>query len=137
MTGLVELLVCVTCRRSDAAQGAAPQPDVPRLNAPSPDARREGAALFMALAAEPPEGVRVRAVECLQNCRRGCTVALRGPGRWTYLYGALHEADDLAMLREGAVRYRDTVDGLVPWRERPDHFRKNCIARVPPLEAPE
>ncbi|MYH58038.1 MAG: metal-binding protein, partial [Boseongicola sp. SB0675_bin_26] len=27
--------------------------------------------------------------------------------------------------------------GLVPWRERPEHFRKNCIARIPPIEPVE
>ena len=38
---------------------------------------------------------------------------------------------------DGVARYRATPDGLVPWRERPEHFRKNCIARIPPREAPE
>ena len=37
-------------------------------------------------------------------------------------------------MREGATKYAATPDGVVPWRERPDHFRKNCIARIPPLD---
>jgi predicted metal-binding protein len=80
------------------------------------------------------EGVRVTGVECLSNCDHGCTLALRGPGRWTYVYGRLDETADLAPIGDGIARYRATVDGLVPWRERPEHFRKNCIARIPPLE---
>ena len=36
-----------------------------------------------------------------------------------------------------AARYRATPDGLVPWRARPETFRRNCIARIPPLDAPE
>ena len=115
----VELLVCTTCRLPGA----------------DPAAPRPGAELAQALAQSPPEGVRVRPVECLSNCARGCTVALRGAGRWTYIYGDLDPARDLPALVEGAAKYRATADGLVPWRDRPEHFRKHCIARIPPLEA--
>jgi predicted metal-binding protein len=116
----VEVLVCTTCR----APGA------------DPAAPRAGAALAADLAASAPEGLRITPVECLSNCSRGCTIALRGAGRWTYIYGDLDPARDLPALLEGAARYRAAPDGLVPWRERPEHFRKHCIARIPPLEAP-
>jgi predicted metal-binding protein len=115
----IELLVCTTCRLPDAM----------------PDAKRPGAVLLDALLATPPAGVHVRAVECLSNCSRGCTVALRAQGRWTYVYGNLDPAQHLDALVEGAQKYRDAPDGLVPWRDRPEHFRKNCIARIPPMEA--
>lgn len=119
----VELLVCTTCRHG------APD-DAPVV--------RDGAVLLDRLAGAPlPEGVTVRGVECLSNCTRGCTVALRGAGRWTYVYGNLDPHSHLPIVLEGAARYRDTGDGLVPWRERPGHFRKNCIARIPPLDGPE
>ncbi len=36
------------------------------------------------------------------------------------------------MIIDGAARYHATADGLIPWRERPDHFKRNCIARIPP-----
>ncbi|SFD64129.1 DUF1636 family protein [Roseivivax sediminis] len=118
-----ELLVCVKCRRGQ---------DMPD------DARRPGTHLFEALAARPaPEGVTITPVECLQNCDDGCTVALRGPGRWTYVYGRLHEAEHVDTLLDGAERYRDTADGLIPWRQRPEHFKRNCIARVPPPTSQE
>ncbi len=114
----VELLVCMTCRRA----GEAPE-----------DGERPGARLRAGLgAAGLPEGVRLTPVECLQNCDNGCTVALRGAGRWTYVYGNLHETRDVALLREGAAIYHGTPDGLIPWRQRPEHFKRNCIARVPP-----
>jgi predicted metal-binding protein len=98
-----------------------------------------GAALHAALVAEGAlDGVSITAVECLSNCTRGCTVALRGgPARWTYVYGNLSQATDVAMIRQGAAQYGATANGLVPWRERSEHFRKNCIARLPPIpEAP-
>lgn len=114
-----ELLVCVKCRRG---------PDEP-----AGDDRRPGRRLYdRLLSAGAPEGVRLRAVECLQNCDNGCTVALRGGNRWTYVYGNLHEASQVETLIDGAARYHATADGLIPWRERPGHFKRNCVARIPP-----
>lgn len=120
VTQPVELLVCTTCKR-------------PGMD---PEAMRPGAVLHEALAAgELPENVLLRPVECLSNCDHGCSIVLRGgPARWTYVYGNLAE-DAVEVVRDGATRYAATENGLVPWRERPEHFRKNCIARIPPLEA--
>lgn len=121
----VEVLVCTTCK---AAMPANP------LDTPAEDAPRPGRVLAEALAGRLPEGMVLRPVECLSNCSRGCTIALRAPGRWTYVYGNLDPGRHLDAVLDGAARYRDAPDGLVPWRERPEHFRKNCIARIPPLE---
>ena len=116
----VELLVCTSCRAGQPVVDGQPVP---------------GAALYTALMTEAaPEGVRISAVECLSNCSRGCTVALRGGAdRWTYVYGNLSPDTHADLLRTGAAQYRDTANGLVPWRERSEHFRKNCIARIPPI----
>lgn len=118
----VELLICVTCR--------APMPDLTA----GADAPRPGRALAESLKGMVPDGIALREVECLSNCSRGCTIALRAPGHWTYIYGNLDPALHLETVAEGAARYRDAPAGLVPWRERPEHFRKNCIARIPPME---
>ena len=121
-TAETELLVCTTCR----------------MGLPVVDGeRRPGAQLFAELQAmDWPEGVILKAVECLSNCDSGCSVVLRGgPARWTYVYGRL-DPGKAETVHEGASRYHATADGLVPWRERPEHFRKNCIARIPPLETP-
>lgn len=119
-----ELLVCATCRRREQVTA---------------DGERPGARLAENLeAAGMPWGVTLRRVDCLQNCDHGCSLAFRGgPHRWTYVYGNFHEDDDVALILEGAALYRDTANGLIPWRQRPVHFRKNCIARIPPLEASE
>lgn len=114
-----ELLVCVKCRRGR---------EIPA------DERRPGRRLFDELSARDlPEGVRLRAVECMQNCDRGCTVALRGDGRWTYVYGDFDEAAHADTILEGLARYHETPDGLIPWRQRPEHFKRNCVARTPPI----
>ncbi len=123
----VELLICTTCR--------GPETGIPDFGAATnPEPERPGAVLHRALETRDlPEGVTLRAVECLSNCKRGCSIVLRGPGRWTYVYGNLAPGMDEETILDGASRYRDAADGLVPWRERPEHFRKNCIARIPPL----
>ncbi len=122
-----ELLICVTCKTSLPAN---PLADL----AAAEDETRPGARLYAALmAGELPAGLQVHAVECLSNCTRGCTVALRGgDARWSYVYGNLNPDTDVETLRDGAARYLTAADGLVPWRERSQHFRKNCIARIPP-----
>lgn len=123
--GPVDLLVCTTCRSAGA--------DLPPV---AGGTLRAGARLLELLgAAGLPQSLRLVPVECLSNCTRGCTVALRGPGRWTYVYGNLDPTLHLDTLIDGAARFAAAPDGLVPWRERPDHLRKNCIARIPPLEA--
>lgn len=110
------LSVCITCKAGKpVAEGAA----------------CPGAQLHAALAAGAP-GVRVVPVECLSACDHGCSVALSAPGRWSYVYGRMTETDAAAIL-EGAARYAAAADGLVPWRERPEIFRKRVIARIPPL----
>ena len=119
MTAPVELLVCTTCKR-------------PGMD---PEAERPGLVLHRALSGgDLPANVVLRPVECLSNCDHGCSIVLRGgPRRWTYVYGNLAE-DAVEIVVDGASRYAATENGLVPWRERPEHFRKNCIARIPPLE---
>jgi predicted metal-binding protein len=118
------LYVCVTCLAGEDRE------TLPRAGRRLHDAladaqRRQGV----------PPSVRIVEAECLSNCNRGCSVALTGPGRWSYVYGDLGEAsvDDLL---SGASRYAATKDGLVPWRERPVIFRKGVIARIPPSPQP-
>ncbi len=117
----VTITVCTTCKRGEPEDADAPRP---------------GARMFAALdAAELPQGVRLRGVECLSACSRGCSMALSGgPSRWTYVYGDLDPDTHVPDILTGAAAYAATEDGLVPWRERPVVFRKQSIARIPPQE---
>ena len=117
----VELLVCNTCHKG--------------LELLKCD-KRHGEILFDALSAVAfPKQVRVHPVKCISNCSQGCTIVLRGEGRWSYIYGNLDPDEHVEIILDGVNKYLNAADGLVPWRERPEHFRKNCIARIPPLEA--
>lgn len=115
----VEVLVCRVCLAGAEKSEATERP---------------GAVLARRMAQAAPEGIRVTEVECLSNCSQGCTIALRGGARWTYIYGRITADGDLEPIIEGLQKYAATSDGVVPWRERPEHFRKNCIARIPPIK---
>lgn len=115
------LYVCTTCRAGEAPQEDAPRP---------------GAILHAALTeVDPPEGVRIVGVECLSACSQGAAVALSEPGKWSYVYGRM-SVDDAPDILAGAAAYAGSRDGLVPWRERPVQFRKQSLARIPPLQMP-
>lgn len=117
----VTLHVCITCR-----MGA----EIPE------DGIRPGARLMAALTeGGAPEGVRIVATECLSACDHGCNVALSGPGRWSYVYGRMDPDIHVEDILAGAKAYANTSDGLVPWRERPVIFRKQSLARIPPMES--
>jgi predicted metal-binding protein len=119
----VTIHVCVMCRRADDE---------------GEEANRPGARLHRALQAALSESesapVRLEAVRCLSVCKRPCTVAVSGPGRWTYVYGDFDPETSVETIIAGATRYAETSDGIVPWRERPEAFRKGVIARIPPFQ---
>jgi predicted metal-binding protein len=110
--------VCTTCRR----------PGDPE------DAPRPGAALAAATArAAENTNVVVHPLRCLANCTRGCSVAMRCNGTWTYIFGQLQPADAEALV-QGAQLLARSIDGLMPWRGRPEALKRGLIARVPPID---
>ena len=117
---MIRLHICMTCKAGlPVEEGETPL----------------GAQLYAAIAALPaPEGVEIIQVDCLSACNTGAAVALSAPGRWSYVYGRM-TADNAADILLGAAAYARAPDGLVPWRERPVIFRKQSLARIPPLEA--
>jgi predicted metal-binding protein len=114
----VTLHVCITCR---AGQSIA-------VGETTPGARLHAAILEAGV----PGGVCVVPVECLSACSQGCSIALSGPGRWSYVYGRLSDVN-AAEIIAGAAAYLAAPDGIVPWRTRPDIFRKQSLARIPPI----
>jgi predicted metal-binding protein len=114
----VSLYVCITCKAGETVADGTPAP---------------GTRLHAALAAAgAPEAVRIVPVECLSACSQGCSIALSAPGRWSYVYGRLSE-NDVPEILSGAAAYANAADGIVPWRQRPVIFRKQSLARIPPM----
>jgi predicted metal-binding protein len=111
----VVIHVCVTCRREGD----------------DPSAPRSGARLAEALEQALPDAVTLAPVECLGNCKRGCSIALSSPDGWTYVFGDLApgSASDIVL---AADLLAASADGLMPWRGRPEPFKRGMIARIPP-----
>jgi predicted metal-binding protein len=116
----VMVYVCVTCGKEDGAGETAGQRMLAAISA-------------AAAKAGLSDQLVPTAIECLSVCKRPCTIAIAAPGKWTYVYGDIDPANDATSVVEGIGRYADSADGLVPWRERPERFRKGVIARTPPL----
>ena len=120
--GAARIYVCTTCRAPDDLS------DEP--------AARGGARLARALESESRSrgsGIEIVPVECLSVCKRPGTVALAAPGKWTYIIGDLDPGTAAPAILDGAALYALSPDGIVPWRERPQAFRKGVVSRVPPL----
>jgi len=116
----VTLHVCITCRAGQTIPEGEPTP---------------GSLLHKAIVEiGAPPGVTIVAVECLSACNNGCSVALSAPGRWAYVYGRLSQANASDVVA-GAAAYAAAPDGIVPWRTRPEVFRKQSLARIPPINA--
>ncbi|MEZ7813085.1 MAG: DUF1636 domain-containing protein [Paracoccaceae bacterium] len=119
------LHICITCKKGGID--------------PDENAERAGAHLYAAvqgltLTNALPEYLRILPVKCLSACNTGCAVALSATGKWAYVYGHMNPENDAADILEGARKYAASLDGIVPWRERPVIFRKQSLARIPPLE---
>ncbi|WP_353184508.1 DUF1636 domain-containing protein [Bosea sp. (in: a-proteobacteria)] len=122
--GDLTIHVCTACRRARA--------DLPE------GYDQPGLALAEALAAQLTargSTISVLPVECLAVCKRPCTIALSAEGKWTYLIGDLDTQTHLDEIVGAAEAYAASANGIVPWKERPQSFRKGVVARVPPLPA--
>jgi predicted metal-binding protein len=115
----VTAFICVTCRAGDTGE------------------ERPGRLLFDAVASKldsrAERDVTVTPVECLSVCKRPCTIALVASGKWTYVVGDLDPEVNVDDVISMAVSYRLSDNGIVPWRQRPQSFRKGIISRIPPL----
>src|SRR5690242_2065732 len=118
----VTLHVCITCKAGQAI----------------PEGQSTPGKLLHQSVAEigAPECVTIVPVDCLSACKNGCSVALSAPGRLSYVYGRMSQ-DNARDILAGAAAYAAAPVGLVPWRSRPEIFRKQSLARIPPLSLPE
>lgn len=116
----ITVFVCVSCRRTNADGEGFHLPGRPMAEA-----------LQARLSGDP--NVTVTPVECLSVCNRPCTIALSGPDRWTYVVGNLDTETHLDQIADYARAFQRSETGVIPWKERPEAFRKGVVSRVPPL----
>jgi predicted metal-binding protein len=120
-TDVATIYVCVTCRGPDGL-----------VRDPLPGALLAAATARAALGT----GITVRPIRCLANCSRGPSAAMRANGSWTYIFGGLDAACAPALV-VGARMLADAINGILPWRGRPDVLKRGLCARTPPLDFEE
>ncbi|WP_029030668.1 DUF1636 family protein [Salinarimonas rosea] len=124
LEGRVVLSVCTRCRdgREDS------HGDV-----------RGGARLAGAIAraaagrGDLPNGLAVRGVACMSQCRRPCTIALSGHGRFTYVFGDLDPHRHAHAVLDVLAPYAATQEGFLARGERPEPLRAGILGRIPPI----
>jgi len=79
-------------------------------------------------------GVKVRGVNCMSQCKRPCTIALSGPGRFTYLFGDLDPEIGAADVLAVAAAYAQSETGFLPREARPRVLQAGILGRIPPLD---
>jgi predicted metal-binding protein len=119
--GSAVVYVCITCRYAGDSE-----------REPRPGKMLADAAARAARGTE----IVVKRVRCLANCTRGPTAAMRCHGSWTYVFGGLG-VDCGSALIDGARLLATAVDGILPWRGRPEPLKRGLIARVPPIHFEE
>ena len=121
------LFVCTSCRQPREGK--------------EPREQRSGARLFRNLSERFASWARredfvIVPCECLSVCPRPCGIALRAPGKFTYVFGDLKPGETETAVIECAMLYRRAPTGFLPREERPHVLRAGILARIPPLELP-
>jgi predicted metal-binding protein len=100
-------------------------------------AARPGRVFYEALQERLKQGdsptVKAAPVECLSICKRAASVALAAPGKWTYAIAGLEPEPHVEEIVKAAKLHAEALDGVPPWRGRPECFRRNVVSRTPPL----
>jgi predicted metal-binding protein len=114
----VRVVVCTACREASDSEA------------------RPGARFLEALRtrlAERAVDLEVEGVECLAVCKRPTTIVLAAHGKWTYVIGDLDASTQIDDVIDMGLRYGESENGIVAWKDRPVCFRKGVVSRTPPL----
>ncbi|KAJ2049639.1 hypothetical protein H4S04_003097 [Coemansia sp. S16] len=78
--------------------------------------------------------LRIVPVNCLSMCHLGNVIAISGPGKFGYQFGAMHENDseDMQAILQFAEDYIESSEGFTKNKTRPARLSRNILARIPP-----
>ncbi|KAJ2695112.1 hypothetical protein H4218_005334 [Coemansia sp. IMI 209128] len=78
--------------------------------------------------------LRIVPVNCLSMCHLGNVIAIAGPGKFGYQFGAMHENDseDMQAILQFAEDYIESSEGFTKNKTRPARLSRNILARIPP-----
>ncbi|KAJ1888950.1 hypothetical protein LPJ66_008300 [Kickxella alabastrina] len=78
--------------------------------------------------------LRIVPVSCLSMCHLGNVIAVSGPGKFGYQFGAMRENDseDMQAILQFAEDYIESSEGFTKNKTRPARLSRNILARIPP-----
>ncbi|KAJ2752222.1 hypothetical protein H4R27_003223 [Coemansia aciculifera] len=78
--------------------------------------------------------LRIVPVNCLSMCHLGNVIAVAGPGKFGYMFGAMHEneSEDMQAILQFAEDYIESSEGFTKNKTRPARLSRNILARIPP-----
>lgn len=115
------ILVCDTCRFSvqDKLSGA----------------QTGGQILADFIEPRLPDGLRLRRHSCLMGCEHHCNLAIRAPGKLTYVLGRFDPTEESAQaVADFATLFDASETGRVPFRDWPVGVKGHFVSRMPPIE---
>jgi predicted metal-binding protein len=77
--------------------------------------------------------INIKPVRCLAGCKKGCTLSLWHKDKWSYIIGNLTPDLNEQDIIYGFEEYKKTTDGKIPFSRRPNAFKNQSLARIPPL----
>ena len=81
--------------------------------------------------------VKLRGVECMSNCKRACILSLTSLNGFTYMFGDIdpNRSEYVKSLKNLISTYKSRPAGYLRRRERPETYRSNILARLPPINS--
>jgi predicted metal-binding protein len=120
--GIVSLHICTTCQGDEQARPA---------ECVSGQALHDAVCALLSPSAEA--ALRVRGVACLANCTRGCSAAISGAGKWSYLLGYLSPQHAPDLLAYASLYARSETGTVLPSR-RAASLRDSVLGRIPSVD---
>ncbi|MEM9755747.1 MAG: DUF1636 domain-containing protein [Pseudomonadota bacterium] len=126
MSNGLTLSICLRCRDGRETQAS----DLAQRGG-----RRLATAVVDMFAASDAErsGIELRGVHCMSQCKRPCTIALSGYGRFTCLFGDLDPTRHAADVLSVAAAYASSANGALPRASRPQVLQAGILGRIPPI----
>ena len=76
------------------------------------------------------DGVTVKRMFCLSNCKKVSEIAPKARFRWFYIYRNINTKSDFEQLCKSISSYSDDDNGNLPWKQQVVLFRSNRIACI-------
>ncbi|HEY9888254.1 MAG TPA: DUF1636 domain-containing protein [Candidatus Obscuribacterales bacterium] len=81
------------------------------------------------------DAVQLTPLRCMAGCSQPCNVSLAAPDKLTFILSHVSPTEAAATVTEFCQQYVRSVDGRVPYKERPAAIRAATAFVLPPLPA--